>query len=225
MPEGSSFPGAGIKSLDALAPRSNRALLIFTRNPEPGKCKTRLAATIGDRAALEIYDFLLRHTAALSKSLRGADKYVYFSEHLGDGSLWDPACFKHRLQEGTNLGERMEHALEETFAAGYTRAVLIGSDLYDLTTGDLEQAFRQLDRHQAVLGPAGDGGYYLIGLRQLHPGLFQNKQWGTQTVLEDTLADLRKTDTCLLPVRNDVDRYEDIQGNPVFEPFLKPDEK
>jgi hypothetical protein len=199
--------------------------LIFTRNPEPGKCKTRLAATIGNQAALEIYTFLLRHTAALSKSLQGVDKYVYFSAHPGDGSLWDPACFEHRLQEGADLGKRMENALKETFAAGYTRVVLIGSDLYDLTTEDLEQAFRQLDRHQVVLGPAADGGYYLMGLRHLQPALFQNKQWGTQTVLEDTLADLRKTDTCLLTVRNDVDRYEDIQGNPVFEPFLKPDEK
>lgn len=208
-----------------MALRSNRALLIFTRNPEPGKCKTRLAATIGEKAALEIYDFLLRHTANLSKSLEGMDKYVYFSEYLGDGSTWDPACFEYRLQEGTNLGERMEKALRETFAAGYTRVVLIGSDLYDLATEDLVEAFRQLDRHEVVLGPAGDGGYYLVGLRQLLPGLFQNKQWGTQTVLKDTLADLRGTDTHLLPVRNDVDRYEDIKGNPVFEPFLNPDEK
>ena len=199
--------------------------MIFTRNPEPGKCKTRLAATIGNQAALEIYKFLVRHTATLSKSLQGVDRYVYFSAHLGDGSLWDPTCFEHRLQEGADLGERMENAIKETFAAGYTRVVLIGSDLYDLTTEDLEQAFRQLDRHQVVLGPASDGGYYLMGLRHLQPGLFENKHWGTQTVLEDTLADLRKTDTCLLPVRNDVDRYEDIQGNPVFEPFLKPDEK
>ncbi len=208
-----------------MALRSNRALLIFTRNPEPGKCKTRLAATIGERAALEIYDFLLRHTANLSKSLEGMDKYVYFSEYLGDGSTWDPACFEYRLQEGTDLGERMEKALRETFAAGYTRVVLIGSDLYDLATEDLVEAFRQLDRHEVVLGPAGDGGYYLLGLRQLLPDLFQNKHWGTQTVLKDTLADLRGTDTRLLPVRNDVDRYEDIKGNPVFEPFLNPDEK
>lgn len=208
-----------------MALRSNRALLIFTRNPEPGKCKTRLAATIGDRAALKIYEFLLRHTATLSKSLQGADRYVYFSEYLGDGSIWDPACFEYRLQEGADLGKRMENALKETFAAGYTRVVLIGSDLYDLTTEDLGEAYQQLDHHEVVLGPAGDGGYYLMGLRQLQPGLFQNKQWGTQTVLEDTLADLRGTDTHLLPVRNDVDRYEDIKGNPVFEPFLKPDKK
>lgn len=201
---------------------SQRALLIFTRNPEPGKCKTRLAATIGDRAALHIYHFLVRHTAAIAKGLEGVDRLVYFSEHPGDGSLWVPAYFKHHVQKGEDLGARMLQAFQEAFSVGYSEAVLIGSDLYDLTSDDLREAFGQLNRHEVVLGPAGDGGYYLIGMKKAIPGLFQGKQWGTQTVLKETLQNLKEVDTFLLPVRNDVDRYEDIQGNPVFEPFLNP---
>ena len=195
--------------------------MIFTRNPEPGKCKTRLAATIGDVPALEIYRFLLRHTAAITQPLTGTDKWVYFSEHFGDGSIWDPTSFKYHLQKGDDLGARMLRAFQDAFIRGYSRVVLIGSDLYDLGTPDLDLAFQELERHEVVLGPAGDGGYYLIGMKRPMPELFSEKHWGTETVLEETLADLAGTDTFLLPVRNDVDRYEDIEGNPVFEPFLK----
>jgi rSAM/selenodomain-associated transferase 1 len=126
------------------------------------------------------------------------------------------------VQKGEDLGARMLQAFQEAFSVGYSEAVLIGSDLYDLTSDDLREAFGQLNRHEVVLGPAGDGGYYLIGMKKAIPGLFQGKQWGTQTVLKETLQNLKEVDTFLLPVRNDVDRYEDIQGNPVFEPFLNP---
>ena len=199
---------------------SQRALLIFTRNPEPGKCKTRLAASIGDRAALDIYRFLLRHTSAIARKLEGVDRLVYFSEHLGGGTYWDPASFQYRLQSGEDLGERMLQAFREAFSKGYSEVVIIGSDLYDLSTEDLSTAFRELAQNEVVLGPASDGGYYLIGLKRLIPSLFRGKQWGTETVLKDSLADLKDFSTFLLPVRNDVDRYEDIEGNPVFEPFL-----
>lgn len=203
---------------------SQRALLIFTRNPEPGKCKTRLAASIGSQAALNIYRFLIQHTASIAGKVEGVDKFVYFSEQPGEGSFWAPEHFRHRLQKGEDLGERMLQAFQEVFSQGYTQAVLIGSDLYDLSSEDLRQAFVQLSRHEVVLGPAADGGYYLIGLKKAMPVLFREKQWGMPTVLKDTLQNLEEVDTCLLPVRNDVDRYEDIQGNPVFEPFLNPKE-
>jgi len=199
---------------------SQRVLLIFTRNPEPGKCKTRLAASIGDRAALDIYRFLLRHTATITRKLEGVDKLVYFSDHAGDGSYWDPTSFQHHVQKGEDLGARMLQAFREAFSMGYSEVVLIGSDLYDLRTEDLSTSFQKLGQHEVVLGPASDGGYYLIGMKRPIPALFKGKQWGKESVLSDTLADLEGFNTFLLPVRNDVDRYEDIEGNPVFEPFL-----
>jgi rSAM/selenodomain-associated transferase 1 len=200
---------------------SKQALLIFTRNPEPGKCKTRLAATIGDAAALTIYTFLLQHTAKIARRLEETDKHVYFSEYLGDKRIWEPETFRGHVQQGDDLGERMQRAFAEAFEAGYQKVVLIGSDLYDLDTEDLASAFASLDTHQAVVGPATDGGYYLLGLTQMVPALFRNKAWGTDTVLEATLHDLEGIPTYLLPPRNDIDRYEDIAGNPIFVPFLK----
>ncbi|MDG1571857.1 TIGR04282 family arsenosugar biosynthesis glycosyltransferase [Robiginitalea sp. M366] len=199
---------------------TDQALLIFTRNPVPGKCKTRLAATIGNDRALDVYRFLLRHTETVAKNLKGTDKTVYFTEHLGDGSFWDPAQFGYALQSGRDLGARMADAFASAFRLGYRKVVLIGSDLYDLSTADLEAAFTALETHPAVLGPAADGGYYLLGLTQMRPELFENKAWGTETVLQATLKNLQGTPVFQLPVRNDVDRYEDIAGNPVFAPFL-----
>lgn len=204
-----------------MSPKTQQALLILTRNPELGKCKTRLAATIGDAAALAIYTFLLEHTASITRKIAHTDKHVFYSERLGDGQIWDPAVFKGHVQRGPDLGARIQHAFEEAFAAGYTRVVLIGSDLYELYPADLEAAFASLETHQAVVGPATDGGYYLLGLTCLVPALFRGKAWGTDTVLEATLKDLEGIPTFLLPVRNDIDRYEDIAGNPVFEPYLK----
>jgi rSAM/selenodomain-associated transferase 1 len=200
--------------------KPSQALLIFTRNPEPGKCKTRLAASIGDQSALDVYRFLLTHTARIATEVEETDKFVYFSEHVGDGSFWDPSVFHFRLQSGEELGSRMRNAFREAFTLGYTSVIIIGSDLYDLTPEDLREAFKRLDEHEVVLGPASDGGYYLLGLKFLIPELFENKAWGTDTVLEDTLTDLEGRDTFLLPVRNDVDRYEDIAGNPIFESII-----
>lgn len=194
--------------------------MIFTRNPEPGKCKTRLAAAIGDQSALDIYRFLLTHTARIATEVEETDKFVYFSEHVGDGSFWDPSVFHFRLQSGDELGSRMRHAFQEAFTLGYKSVVIIGSDLYDLTPEDLREAFEKLDQHTVVLGPAMDGGYYLLGLKVLIPELFENKAWGTDTVFEDTLKDLEGRETFVLPVRNDVDRYEDIAGNPIFESII-----
>lgn len=203
-----------------LSRKTSQALLIFTRNPELGKCKTRLAASIGDQAALDVYRFLLSHTSQVVTPLEGVDKFVYFSEHTGDGTVWDPTLFHHRLQAGNDLGERMQHAFQEAFFHGYSRVVIIGSDLYNLTTEDLREAFRELERHAVTIGPAADGGYYLLGMRTPMPELFKNKKWGTASVLEDTLRDLKERSTYLLPIRNDVDRYEDIEGNPIFESII-----
>jgi rSAM/selenodomain-associated transferase 1 len=200
--------------------KPSQALLIFTRNPEPGKCKTRLAASIGDQSALDVYRFLLTHTARIATEVEKTDKFVYFSEHVGDGSFWDPSVFHFRLQSGEELGSRMRNAFREAFTLGYTSVIIIGSDLYDLTPEDLREAFKRLDEHEVVLGPASDGGYYLLGLKVLIPELFENKAWGMDTVLEATLTDLEGRDTFVLPVRNDVDRYEDIAGNPIFESII-----
>lgn len=195
-------------------------LLIFTRNPELGKCKTRLAATTGNQLALEIYKFLLQHTANLTKAVK-ADKMVYYSEEIWEEDIWDNDHFQKRLQKGIDLGERMLNAFTEGSKAGYERMVIIGSDMYDLSPSDIEQAFSLLDQKDFVVGPAKDGGYYLLGMKKVKKDLFSDKAWGTGNVLKHTLNDLQTENYALLDERNDVDIFEDIKDVDAFEPFIK----
>ncbi|TKD60982.1 TIGR04282 family arsenosugar biosynthesis glycosyltransferase [Flavobacterium sp. ASW18X] len=195
-------------------------LLIFTRNPELGKCKTRLAATVGDQAALDIYNFLLQHTAKVTSQL-SCDKAVYYSEEIWQNDVWDANTYEKKLQEGSDLGEKMINAFKEGFAAGYKNIIVIGSDLYDIQPKDLNHAFEQLGEHDFVVGPAEDGGYYLLGMNKLLPSLFSNKEWGTDSVLQNTLQDLQKETYFLLEEKNDVDYFEDVKDIPAFDPFIK----
>ena len=194
--------------------------MILTRNPELGKCKTRLAATVGDRAALEIYQFLLQHTVSLTKHLK-VEKWVYYSEEIWEDDMWDNAHYQKKLQVGKDLGERMQNAFKEGFQAGFEKVIIIGSDMYNLAQTDLEEAFSKLETHDYVVGPAEDGGYYLLGMKSLNEALFRDKEWGTDTVLADTLQNLKTARVGLLPERNDIDYYEDIKDIKAFAPFIK----
>ncbi len=199
---------------------SKDLLLIFTRNPELGKCKTRLAETVGDETALEIYNFLLRHTVSITENLNAA-KQVWYSEEIWEDDIWDDAFYDKKLQKGPDLGVRMANAFQEGFASGYGRISIIGSDMFDLKQNDLENAFAQLKENDFVIGPAEDGGYYLLGMKTFKPELFRDIPWGSETVLEDTLKHLKKEKFVVLEERNDVDVYEDIKDDKAFQHFLK----
>ncbi len=199
---------------------SKNLLLIFTRNPELGKGKRRLAATVGDETAFEIYKFLLDHTVAITKDL-AIQKQVYYSENIGKNDRWNDEIYAKRTQQGADLGIRMAHAFTEAFADGFEKVCIIGSDMYDLDQATLETAFTALNTADYVLGPAEDGGYYLLGMKRFTPSLFTAKKWGEPTVLEATLSDLENEKVHLLPERNDVDTYEDIKDVAVFHPFIK----
>ncbi|WP_405205026.1 TIGR04282 family arsenosugar biosynthesis glycosyltransferase [Aquimarina sp. LLG6339-5] len=194
-------------------------LMIFTRNPELGKCKTRLAATIGNQAALEVYELLLDHTVTITKNL-SVTKEVYYSTRIGQNDIWDPATYNKKQQEGKDLGVRMYNAFRNGFESGYTNIIIIGSDMYDLSQQDIENAFEALKNNEYVLGPAEDGGYYLFGMKSLNSKVFKNKSWGTNTVLQNTLNDIQQTNVKLLEERNDVDYYEDIKDISVFQHLL-----
>lgn len=184
-----------------------------------GKCKTRLAATVGAETALEIYTFLLEHTVKVTKDLP-LDKQVYYSEEIWDNDVWDPKYFGKELQQGIDLGERMYTAFEKGFKQGYKKICIIGSDLFDIAENDILQAFETLDSNTYVVGPAEDGGYYLLGMTVCNSALFQDKAWGTGNVLKHTLENLKNEKFTLLPQRNDVDLYEDIVDIEAFQPFL-----
>jgi len=191
-------------------------LLIFTRNPELGKCKTRLAASIGDFGALKIYTFLLTHTVLITENLKVA-KQVHYSMRVRENDLWDDTIYDKKQQEGTDLGLRMEYAFQQGFKDGYKNIIIIGSDMYDLSQADLELAFQSLDQHDFVIGPAEDGGYYLLGMKSIDQNLFRNKEWGTNTVLFSTKNDLKTKDVKFLDKRNDIDILDDIKDIPFFK--------
>lgn len=195
-------------------------LIIFTRNPEPGKVKTRLAKDVGDITAFKIYNFLLEHTVSVTKNL-AVSKEVYYSEGITQNDIWKSEFYSKKLQQGEGLGERMKNAFQEGFKNGYQNIIIIGSDLYDLQQEDLEKAFQLLQEKDAVIGPATDGGYYLMGMNQLFPEVFEDKEWGTSSVLEDTLKDLKRKNIGLLEARNDIDYYSDIKDHKDFQQFFK----
>ena len=195
-------------------------LLVFTRNPELGKVKTRLAKTVGNATALKIYIFLLERTRDISVKV-SADKAVYYSVKVRENDIWDASIFQKHQQVGEDLGIRMLHAFKNGFKAGYEKVMIIGSDLYDLTAETIENAFSVLEKNEVVIGPAEDGGYYLLGMNSLEEKIFKNKDWGTETVRKDTLEDLRDKKVFLLGELNDVDVFKDIEHHPAFQTFLK----
>ena len=198
---------------------SKDLLIIFTRNPELGKVKTRLSSDIGDVAALKIYNFLLEHTQDITRDIK-VEKRVYYSDHINMYDPWKEPFYSKKLQKGNDLGDRMLHAFQEGFKDDFTNIILIGSDLYDLTQSDIENSFEKLKRDEIVIGPAKDGGYYLIGLKNPIPEIFKNKKWGTSTVLKETLKNLDGKSVSLLPEKIDIDYYEDLEQFEILKKLL-----
>ncbi|GAB3587040.1 TIGR04282 family arsenosugar biosynthesis glycosyltransferase [Hymenobacter daeguensis] len=190
-------------------------LLVFARVPALGRVKTRLAAGVGEARALATYHELLAitHQAIVAAA-------VPATVWLADAATAHPTAeeARHwpdlaaRCQPAGDLGTRMAAAFAAAFAAGAERVAIIGTDCPGLEAAHLREAFVQLEAHDVVLGPATDGGYYLLGLRQLRPELFQHKAWSTGSVLADTLADARRLGlrVALLPELRDVDTAEDL---------------
>jgi uncharacterized protein len=193
---------------------SKRLLMLFVRNPELGKVKTRLAASVGPETALDIYLHLFRHTRDITRGLP-MDKVVYYSERVEENDLWPDQQYQKKLQPAGDLGDKMKAAFEAAFAEGYTSVVIIGSDCPQLTADIINEAFDGLENHEVVIGPALDGGYYLLGMKHLHPELFQDKRWSTEHVFPDTLYDIERLHLShtLLPYLSDVDKLEDLQEN------------
>jgi hypothetical protein len=187
------------------------ALIIFIKNAEAGKVKTRLARSIGNDKALQVYQEMLEHTFQITQSLP-CGKYVYYSERIETADRWLNNGYYQRLQLGADLGERMLNAFTELSESRYEKVVIIGSDCFELTAELIKTAFDQLEQYDAVIGPALDGGYYLLGLKKFYPDVFFNKLWSTGEVLQQTLSDLKKLTLkyVLLPTLRDVDDVADL---------------
>jgi len=171
-------------------PTTKSLLIIFYRNPFKGRVKTRLAANVGDEKALDVFRRLAGHTRQITEALP-SDKIVFYSDSIDLMDMWPNARYLKTLQQGSDLGARMKNAFTSAFESGYESVCIIGTDCYELTTRIILQAFDALTSHDVVIGPAVDGGYYLLGMRKLYPQLFDNKEWSTETVCERTVSDIR----------------------------------
>jgi uncharacterized protein len=202
----------------ATSNNSTDTLLIFVKNPELGKVKTRLAAQIGPVRALEVYQHLLQRTQAAVNSTK-ADIRVYYNEFIPEIDLWDLSVHTKHIQEGSTLGERLIHAINESFQTGYEKIAVIGSDCPHLNSTHIEKAFKELDDVDVVLGPARDGGYYLIGMNHMHEHLFLNKSWSTESLFDQTLDDLIQHGLSWyeLPILSDIDTLEDLERSSMYD--------
>lgn len=190
-------------------------IIVFVKNIKLGKVKTRLAKTIGNQGAFDVYKALVKVTEEATTNLL-ADKRIYFSDAIVD-TKW-PNSYK-AAQEGTDLGERMKNAFNKGFKDGYERIILIGSDLPDITEKHIESGFEKLKNNAAVFGPAEDGGYYLIGLSKMHDFLFDNKPWSKTNLFEITLKELKENQVTFttLETLNDIDTFEDLIASKFYQ--------
>jgi rSAM/selenodomain-associated transferase 1 len=208
----SDDPGDSARS----KPAAPRVLLVFVRAPEPGAVKTRLAAAIGPAAALAVYRLLAEHTLreAAALALEGVEVRVHFTPAEGGDAVraWLGAEPDYLPQGEGDLGARMRGAFARAFAEGAGQVVIVGSDLPELSAGLLRRAFGLLDANPAVIGPATDGGYYLLGLTGVVEGVFDGIAWSTPQVLAATLARFRAAgiEPAMLEALSDVDEVEDL---------------
>lgn len=194
--------------------------MVFVKNPELGKTKTRLAKTVGDKKALDIYLQLLRYTKSTLDQIP-QDKQVHYSNFVDSDDFWEEKNYKKSKQcEELDLGKRMEYAFQQNFKYGYEKVIVIGSDCPEITKETLIEAFERLDQNDVVFGPAQDGGYYLLGMRKMIPELFSNKKWSSDSVIADSIKDCENLNLSysLLPTFSDVDLEEDWKK---FEDKLK----
>ena len=143
---------------------TNNVLLIFVKNLIKGHVKTRLANTLGNDAAMDIYKQLLIIAHDKIQSLE-IDKIVFYSEFIED-DIWEDDLFQKEIQEGNDLGERMKNAFKSLFTAGYKNAIIIGTDCPGINKNILQNAFLKLNHSDIVIGPSNDGGYYLLGMKK-----------------------------------------------------------
>ncbi|MDX2493854.1 MAG: TIGR04282 family arsenosugar biosynthesis glycosyltransferase [Desulfuromusa sp.] len=199
---------------------SNSRLLIFSRYPVAGEAKTRLIPALGSEGAAQLHRRMTEYIVNIARSTHTSNSendygitVHYTGAQLKDFRAWLGSEIQYKVQPSGDLGQRMQDAFKAVFNNGAGHAIGIGTDAPGLSSAVLHQAFENLSNHDVVLGPAADGGYYLIGMNSFHPELFVGIDWGTEQVYEQTQKictrfGLRVAELLML---NDVDRPEDLR--------------
>ncbi len=192
-----------------------RQILFFVKYPEAGQVKTRLARVVGAKQAARLYAAFVDDMLSMFRRAR-APVAVHFAPREREKAMreWLGPAMPLVVQHGADLGERMNNAFAQTFSTGVDQAVLVGSDLPDLPAKNMTDAFAALDTHDAVLAPATDGGYYLIGFNRERyaPPIFENMAWSTDSVFSRTWSRMHSLGlTCArLSEWPDIDTMDDL---------------
>lgn len=187
----------------------DNAIIIFIRKPELGKVKTRLAKAVGKEKALEIYQKLLDHTRKEALKV-DCDRLLFYEGEIDMQDEWSETDFQKFAQSNGDLGDKMKHAFSIALAK-YDQVLIVGSDCPEITHKDIDRGFYELEEHDVVIGPARDGGYYLLGMSALQLFLFDNMPWSTETLLEESIIRVqdRSLQYALLKTKSDIDFKED----------------
>jgi hypothetical protein len=198
-------------------PNCSSLLIIFTRYPEPGQVKTRLIPALGEEGAAELQRHMTLQTLKMAEDLSNQFP-VRVEVHFAGGNISNMqqmfgTTFPYFPQSAGDLGERMLNSFRQAFHLGCSKVIIIGTDCPGISLDLLVQAFAGLEGRDLVLGPALDGGYYLIGFRQEVPAFFRAIPWGTGAVLAKTkrIAEELKVSVVLLETLADIDRPEDLK--------------
>lgn len=189
-----------------------KGLLIFAKKPVPGKVKTRLAKDIGDEAACQIYRQLLFYTFDVAEK---ANVYVIACLTEEDQITLDAVPYTEFYEQAAgDLGKKLLYAFDSAFKKGFEKLIVLGTDCADLTSDILEDAYNQLNKNDVVIGPAKDGGYYLLGMTHFIQSLFENKSWSTEHLLTETIRTLEEEGKSyhLLETLSDIDTIEDLKN-------------
>jgi len=191
---------------------SKNLTIVFAKNLIPGTVKQRLAKEIGMDLAMEVYKELLAYTAEVVDKV-SSEKSVYYSEYVELYDAFNDEKYVKHIQAGHDLGQRMLNAFYDTFEGGYKKAVLIGTDIPNISKKIIEDAFEKLDQFDVVIGPAEDGGYYLIGMKQDFPSLFEGMEYSHPNVFEELIDAIEEAGLKYTTVQTlfDLDTKEDMK--------------
>lgn len=191
-----------------------QAIIVFQKALILGEVKTRLAATLGEEDSLNIYRQLLEHTHKVVASINNTSVFIFQNKFPERLPISTQPHFHFFEQQGKDLGEKMFLAFQEVFNLGFTKVLIIGTDCIDLTKTHLSEAMNQLDRNTCVIGPATDGGYYLLGLTRPVPELFRGIQWSSPEVFNDSVSILNSLQITFSTIEtlSDIDTEEDLKN-------------
>lgn len=191
------------------------SLIIFVRHPQSGKVKTRLAKSLGAEKATEVYRLCAEHLFQEAEKLPPEIKrYIYFDgiENEYEVQSWAGAGFDYVVQAVGSLGHRLENAFSAQFTRGVKKVLIVASDVPDISSSIIIDAFMSLDNHEIVIGPCYDGGYYMLGMKKLYKNVFDDIPWSTSQVYLLTLTNINKLaiSICQMPYLYDIDTEEDL---------------